>query len=80
MVGLEERKAFSLVRCKSTVNTIRSFWCQGWVYTDILSGIHNTKSPALSSLLTKTIEAPKKRNRTVRIKNTQRTIRIGIKF
>ena len=54
------------------MNTIRSFSCQGWVQTDVLSGIHKTKSPALSSLLTETIEAPKKRNRTVRMKNTQK--------
>ena len=80
MVGLEEQKAFILVNFNVTLNTIRSFWCQEWVQTGVLSGIHKTKPPALSSLLTETIEAPKKRNRTVRIKNPQRTIRIGIKF
>ena len=53
----------SLVRFNGTVNTIRSFWCQGCVHTDVLSGKHKIKSAVLIRLLTQTIEAPKKRNR-----------------
>ena len=37
-----------------------------------LSGNHKTKSAALARLLTQTIEAPKKRNRTVKVTNTQK--------
>ena len=65
---------FSLVRFNGTVNTYKviSFWCQGCVQTDVLSGNHKTNSAALfNSLITKTIEALKKRNRTVRVTNTQ---------
>ena len=51
---------FSLVRFDSTVNTIRSFWCQGYVQADVLSENHKTKSAVLARLLTQTIDAPKK--------------------
>ena len=54
---------FSLVKFNGTVNTTRSFWCQGCVQTDVLSGKHNIKSAALIRLFAQTIEAPKKRNR-----------------
>ena len=55
-----------LVRFNSTVNTIRLYWC---VQTVVLSGNHKAKSAVLFRLLTQTIEAPKKRNRTVRVTN-----------
>ena len=46
--------------------TLRSFWCHGYVQTDVLSGNPKTKSAVLSILLTQNIELPKKRNRTVK--------------
>ena len=58
---------FSLLRYSNTVNTIRSFRCQECVQTDVLSRNHKTKSAARLRLLTQTIEAPKKRNRTLRM-------------
>ena len=52
-------------------NTIRLYKrsCQGCVQTDVLSGNYKTKSAVLFRL-TQTKEAPKKRNRTVRVTNT----------
>ena len=54
------------------MNTIRSFWCQGCVQTDILSGNHKTKSPALVRFLSQIIEASQNRKGTVRATNTQK--------
>ena len=66
-------KEISLVWFNGTMNTVRSFWCQGCVQTDVLSGNHKTNSAALFNLLiTETIEALKKRNRTVRVTNIQK--------
>ena len=43
---------------------------QGYVQTDVLSGNHKIKSAVLFRMLAQTIEAPKKRNRTIRVTNT----------
>ena len=69
---MRERE-FSLVRCNGTMSTIlvRSFWCQGCVQIDVLSGNHKTKSAALFRLLIQTIEAPKKEI-GLRMTNTQK--------
>ena len=64
--------ALSLVGFNDAFNTIRLYErpVQGCVQTDVLSGNHKTKSAVLFRLLTQTKEAPKKRNRTVRVTNT----------
>jgi len=46
----KDKTWFSLVRFNSTMNTL-SFWCQGCVQTDVLSGNHKTKSADLFRLL-----------------------------
>ena len=62
---------FSLVGFNDAFNTIRLYKrpAQGCVQTDVLSGNHKTKSAVHFRLLTQTIEAPNKRNRTVRVTN-----------
>ena len=47
------------------------FCDKGVYYTDRCPVNHTTKSAALFRLLTRTIEAPKKGNMTVRVTNTQ---------
>ena len=54
------------------MNTIRSFWVQRCVQTDVLSGNPKTKSAVLFRLLPQTIGALKKRNRTVRVTNIKK--------
>jgi len=44
-------ESLSLVRFNGTVNTLRSFWYQGCVQTDVLSGNHKTGSSALVRLV-----------------------------
>ena len=62
-----------LVGFNDTFNTIRLYKrpAKGVLQTYyVLSGNHKTKSAALFRLLIQTKEAPKKRNRTVRVTNT----------
>ena len=54
------------------MNTIRSFWCQGYVQSEVLSGNHKTKNAVLLRLLTQTMEALKKEIGTVTMINTQK--------
>ena len=71
-------QTISLVRVN--VNTIMSFWCQGYVQTDVLSGNQMTKSAAIFRSLTQSIEAPKKRNRTARVRMFERKIKSNNSF
>ena len=67
---MKERSSLSLVGFNDAFNSIRLNEHQGCVQTDVLSGNHKIKSDVLFRLLTQTKEAPKKRNRTVRVTNT----------
>ena len=54
------------------MNTIRSFWCQACVQTDVLSENHKTKSAGVITLLLQTIEASQKHEIIVRLTDTQK--------
>ena len=64
--------SLSLVGFNDAFNTIRLYKRPGCLQTAVLSGNHKTKSAALFRLLTRTIGAPKKRYRIVRVTNTQK--------
>ena len=54
------------------MDTIRSFWCQMCVQSEVLSRNHKTESAIVFRLLTQAVESSKERNRTVRKTNTQK--------
>lgn len=61
---------FSLVGFNGTVNTIRSFWCQGCCVYRQMSCQGVARLNLLSSLIVKHNRGTQEKNRTVRVTNT----------